>query len=136
MRDAGPFNVASTFLRLRSDSSIEPLPVGNDFWPRLMAGQLGSFHHEYLVTTAHYAADWQSWEQHPLGDEIVVLLSGAVSFVLDEGHGTTRQVGLDAPGSYVLVPRGAWHTAKVHAPAQLLFITAGEGTRGRPLDPA
>jgi hypothetical protein len=131
MTDPGPLDIDTTYLRLRGDGSVEPLPVGTDFWPRLMSGQLGAFHHEYLVTTARYDADWPGWEQHPLGDEIVILLSGAVSFLLEQDGGT-RAVELGKPGSYVVVPRGAWHTAKVHAASHLLFITAGEGTRGRP----
>jgi hypothetical protein len=31
------------------------------------------------------------------------------------------------------VPRGTWHTTKVHAPSSMLFITPGEGTQNRPL---
>ena len=131
MTDPGPFDLDATFLRLRGEGSVEALPVGKDFWPRLMSGQLGSFHHEYLVTSARYEADWPGWEQHPLGEEIVFLLSGAVTFVL-EIEGVHRRVGLATPGSYVLVPRGTWHTAKLRVPSRLLFITAGEGTRGRP----
>jgi mannose-6-phosphate isomerase-like protein (cupin superfamily) len=131
MTDSGLLDLDTTFLRLRGDGSMEPLPVGTDFWPRLMAGQLGDFHHEYLVTTARYDADWPGWEQHPLGEEVVILLSGAVTFVLEQDGGT-REVELGAQGAFVLVPRGTWHTAKVKSPSQLLFITAGEGTRGRP----
>lgn len=131
MTAPGPFDLDTTFLRLRGDSSVEALPVGTDFWPRLMSGQLGDFHHEYLVTSARYDSDWPGWEQHPLGDEIVILLSGAATFVLEQ-DGVTREVELGTQGSYVIVPRGAWHRAKVGTPSWLLFITAGEGTRGRP----
>jgi mannose-6-phosphate isomerase-like protein (cupin superfamily) len=131
MTDAGPLDIDTTYLRLRGDGCVEPLPVGTDFWPRLMAGQLGAFHHEYLVTTARYEADWPGWEQHPLGDEIVILLAGAVTFVLEQDGGN-REVDLGSQGAFVLVPRGTWHTAKVRAPSRMLFITAGEGTRGRP----
>jgi hypothetical protein len=131
MTDAHRLDIDNTFLRLRGTGSVEPLPVGDDFWPRLMSGKLGDFHHEYLVTTARYDADWPGWEQHPLGDEVVILLSGAVTFVLEQ-EGNRREIELDSPGRFVIVPRGAWHTAKVRIAAQLLFITAGEGTRGRP----
>jgi hypothetical protein len=54
-----------------------------------------------------------------------------VTFVLEQ-DGTSRDIELGTQGSYVIVPRGAWHTAKVRIPSRLLFITAGEGTRGRP----
>jgi hypothetical protein len=41
-------------------------------------------------------------------------------------------VRLNVPGSYVLIPRATWHTAKVHIPSSVLFITPGEGTQHRP----
>ncbi len=41
-----------------------------------MTGELGTFHREYLVTSATYSTDWPSWEIHPNGDEIVCLRSG------------------------------------------------------------
>jgi hypothetical protein len=31
----------------------------------------------------------------------------------------------------ILVPRGIWHTAKVHTPSRMLHITMGEGTESR-----
>jgi mannose-6-phosphate isomerase-like protein (cupin superfamily) len=127
----GPFNLHSTFLRLRPDASVEPLPVDDTFWPRLMQGALGDFHREYLVTTATFEVDWPSWEKHPLGDEIVCLLSGEGTLVLEEAAGA-RQVELRRAGDYVLVPRDTWHTGRFTAPATLLFITAGEGTQTRP----
>jgi mannose-6-phosphate isomerase-like protein (cupin superfamily) len=127
----GPFNLATTYLRLRNDASIEPLPVNAEFWPRLMTGALGTFHHEYLVTMYEYAADWPNWEMHPNGDEIVCLLEGRVTFVL-ERDGSEQHLELAEPGAYVLVPRGTWHTAKTSTRCRMLFVTAGEGTEHRP----
>ena len=43
-----------------------------------------------------------------------------------------KTVELREPGAFVVVPRGTWHTATVHAPSAGLFITAGEGTQHRP----
>ena len=37
----------------------------------------------------------------------------------------------DAPGDYVIVPRGTRHTARIRKPARMLFITPGEGTETR-----
>ncbi len=34
-------------------------------------------------------------------------------------------------GSFVLVPKGTWHTARTGVESRLLFITAGEGTMHR-----
>jgi quercetin dioxygenase-like cupin family protein len=35
---------------------------------------------------------------------------------------------MDNPGDTVIVPRGAWHTAKIAGTTSMLFITPGEGT--------
>lgn len=38
------------------------------------------------------------------------------------------QVTFEETGSYIVVPKGRWHTAKVSGPTRMLFITPGEGT--------
>ena len=126
------YDLSSTYLRLRPDSSIEKLPA-DGFWPQLMRGELGNFHHEYLVTTAEYSSDWPGWEMHPNGDEIVCLLAGSASLVLEGPDGNRSEVPLTQPGSFAFVPRGSWHTAKIAAPSRFFFITAGEDTRHRPV---
>lgn len=128
--ETGPFNLSSTYLRLRSDVSVEPLPVDDKLWQRLSTGQLGTFHNEYLVTTNAYSADWPMWEMHPNGDEVVCLLSGAAVFIL-EIDGAHKRIELSESGSYVIVPKGTWHTANTAVPCRMLFITAGEGTQHR-----
>jgi mannose-6-phosphate isomerase-like protein (cupin superfamily) len=126
------FNLASTYLRLRADVSIEALNGDASFWPRLMGGELGTFHNEYLMTTFEYVRDWTHWEMHPLGDELVCVLSGSAVMVFDAA-GQHQRIALDKPGEFVLVPKGTWHTAKVSSGCRMLFVTAGEGTQMRPL---
>lgn len=123
-------SLLSTYLRLKPDSSIEELPA-DGFWQRLIGGELGNFHHEYLVTTARYSSSWTSWEKHPMGEEIVCLVSGRVTLI-QERDGRPVEVRLTETGQYALNPRGTWHTADVHEESLLLFITAGEGTITRP----
>jgi mannose-6-phosphate isomerase-like protein (cupin superfamily) len=67
---------------------------------------------------------------HPKGDEIVCLLSGSVTFILERESGP-QTIELVESGSYVIVPKGTWHTAKARGPCRMLFITAGEGTEHR-----
>ncbi len=131
MLRSGPLDLSSTLLRLRADGSAEPLNVDATFWQRLTSGQLGDFHHERLVACGNFEADWPMWEMHPNGDEMVCLLSGSVTFLLEETQGT-REVVLSESGTYVLVPKGIWHTARTHGPCRMLFITPGEGTQHRP----
>lgn len=73
-----------------------------------------------------FTEDWPTWEIHPAGDELVVLLAGKVDMVLRLADGD-RVVPLEHRGA-VVVPRGTWHTARVHAPSEMLFVTPGEGT--------
>ena len=131
MTTPGPFNLATTYLRLRQDNSAEPLPVNAEFWPKLMSGKLGTFHRESLVTMLSFDSDWNNWERHPQGDETVCLLSGKVSMVLEIDR-REQVIELAAAGDYVLVPKGTWHTARTKEPCTMFFITPGEGTEHRP----
>lgn len=130
-----PHDIQSTCVRLRPDVSVEPLAVDDTFWPRLTSGKLGDFHNEYLMCCFEFVDDWPTWEVHPNGDEIVMLLEGHVDMHLEQPGGIeslgVEEVKLTKPGSFVIVPKGTWHTAKVHAPSRMLFITAGEGTQNR-----
>jgi len=40
----------------------------------------------------------------------------------------TDTIWADLVGSSVIVPKGTWHTPKVHAPTSMLFVTPGQGT--------
>ena len=131
MKSLAPLHLATTHLRLRPDGRADQLPVTDQFWPDLIAGKYGDFHNEYLVTTSAFAENWPTWEQHPNGDEIVVLLAGAVDFILETPDGE-RKLEVRKPGDYAFVPQGTWHTANPLQPTTMLFITAGEGTQVRP----
>lgn len=131
MTSRDPRSLTSSCLRLRPDASVEELEGGESFWARLAQGELGDFHNEYLVTQFSYDSDWASWEMHPNGDEIVCLLSGQATFVLETASGAS-EIELVRAGDYVRVPRGTWHTARTRVPTTMLFITAGEGTQHRP----
>lgn len=128
----GPFNLATTFLKLRTDSLVDPLPVTPDFWQKLMTGALEFRSHDRLVTVISYDRSWSNAEMHPKGDEVVCLLSGRTTMVL-EVDGGEKLVELDEPGAYVVVPKGTWHTARTDVKCTMLFITPGEGTEHRPI---
>lgn len=80
-----------------------------------------------LISCHEFNEDWSSWEIHPNGDEVVILLSGDVTFVL-QTEGGRESVQLKEQGSYVVVPKNVWHTALTQVETKLLFITPGEGT--------
>jgi mannose-6-phosphate isomerase-like protein (cupin superfamily) len=121
------FDLETTYLSLPDGPDVTRLAVAPDFWETIeQRDDLG----ERLVAVFRFDADWTSWEVHPEGDEVVVLLSGAVDLVLDEPGGE-RVVELRDRAA-AIVPRGVWHTANVHAPSEALHITRGEGTTHRP----
>jgi mannose-6-phosphate isomerase-like protein (cupin superfamily) len=127
----GRFNTVETYLHLGPDGTAVPLEVNESFWQDLTSGAFAHLGPGRLVSTYDFGEDWASWEQHPAGEEVVVLISGAIQFVLEVDDGE-RKVELDQPGQFLIVPRGAWHTANIARLAKVLFITPGEGTSHRP----
>lgn len=132
MDETGPDarRIGETFVHLADDGDATPLPVGDGFFQDLVSGRLG-VEGGRLVSCFRFEEDWDSWERHPAGDELVLLLAGHVTFVLDLPGGR-REVALAEPGAYALVPRGVWHTARAEGPSSVVFVTAGEGTEHRP----
>ncbi len=84
-----------------------------------------------LVSQYTFAEDWDSWEMHPKGAEVVICTSGSMRLTQELQDGTIRNVVLGA-GDYAINPPGVWHTADVDDTATAIFITAGEGTEHRP----
>jgi quercetin dioxygenase-like cupin family protein len=128
------FNLAEVFIHLGGGATATPLP---DFsWsPEYLAGYQERFAQDgaegRLVCVLPQEETWDSWERHPAGEEVVVLLSGRVDLV-QELDGAEHVVELH-PGQAVINPPGVWHTARVHEPGVGLFITPGMGTEAKPL---
>lgn len=69
------------------------------------------------------------WERHPAGDEVLCVLSGAITVSLrDHGDGTEPVVTLRS-GQAVVVPTGCWHRLTVSEPADLLALTPRADTQ-------
>lgn len=132
-RRSEPFDLTETFIHLGLGATATPLP---DFeWSaEYLAGLERRFASDgdegRLVLIDRQRETWSSWERHPAGEEVVVVLSGRVD-LLQEVGGVTRRVELH-PGEAVVNPAGVWHTADVHEPGEALFITPGRGTEHRP----
>jgi hypothetical protein len=84
-----------------------------------------------LVSLYEFASDWESWEMHPAGDELVVCLEGAITLIQELPDGRFHSTVL-RPCEYAINPAGTWHTADVAEPTKALFITAGQDTEHRP----
>jgi quercetin dioxygenase-like cupin family protein len=84
-----------------------------------------------LVSTFRFTESWDSWEMHPVGDEVVYCTSGAMTLHQEFPDGRLETVTI-AAGEYAINPPGVWHTADIAGEAEALFITAGLGTQHRP----
>jgi uncharacterized cupin superfamily protein len=127
------FDLVRTYIHLGLGATATPLP---DFqWtPEYLAeysSRASSDGDEgRLVCINPVAATWDSWERHPAGEEVVVLLAGHVTMI-QELDGEPHPVELHA-GQAAINPAGVWHTTDVHEPGAALFITPGRGTEHRP----
>ena len=98
---------------------IRHLAVDPSYWstmskrPELANGR--------VLSVFDYHENWTWWERHPLGDELAYLIAGEIELLLETGE-DKWSVTL-APGSAAIVPRGAWHSARVSKPTQVLFVT-------------
>ncbi len=124
-------NILSTYLHVQEGGRSVAVPVSGSFWEELASGAHSHLAQGRLMSAFTFSEPWSSWERHPAGEELVLLVAGAATIVLDES-GTRREVSLSTPGDFVLVPPGIWHTAQPASPTTMLFLTPGAGTEHRP----
>ena len=85
----------------RGGDRVRPSAAQVDVTPALyedLDRDFEGFRGRYLVAKYSFEGDWPTWEIHPKGDEVVVLLAGAADMLLDEG-GRHRVVKLTSPAS-------------------------------------
>ena len=126
LESPGPFAIETIRPVLSPKGDVTNKEVSPTFYEELNA-DFGGFGGHALISKHDFDAPWGSWEMHPKGDEIVYLISGDVEFVLWDGNEETT-VHVSEPGSYIVVPKGAWHTANRLKPTSMFFVTPGEGT--------
>lgn len=121
--------LASNFVVLKDSLLADVVDVTPDLYQRLDR-EYGDFAGHLLIASHAFDEDWPTWEIHPAGDEMVVLVSGDVDLVLagDDGDDVTR---MTEPGTFAIVPKNTWHTARVRRHSVMLFVTPGEGTENR-----
>ncbi len=124
-----PTEFAASFVVLDKNFNANVVPVTPELYEHIDE-EYKDFAGHLLLSSYTFTEDWPTWEVHPAGDEFVVLVSGDVELVLalEDGDDVTR---MNEPGTFVIVPRNTWHTARVHSPAVMLFVTPGEGTENR-----
>jgi quercetin dioxygenase-like cupin family protein len=125
------FELDATFVHLGLGSTATPLP-GFTWSAEYLTAYESRFEGDgRLVCISPQSETWDSWERHPAGEELVLLLSGRVDVVQELEDG--EHVIALRPGQALINPANVWHTARVHEPGTALFITPGRGTEHRPL---
>ncbi len=130
-------DLSSNYLHIESGGVAVPIAVTPTFWSELISREnMGEGAARvargggWLVVKMRMETTPPHWEMHPAGDEILLVVSGALDVHIEEEDGV-RIVEAGA-GTACLVPRGRWHRAHVGEPAELVAMTYGEGTQHRP----
>lgn len=124
-------SIANEFIVMSPDKRATIETADQDLYQRLDE-RYNNFSGHELISHYEFSADWDASEMHPHGDEVVMLLSGEASLILQFDTGD-EAFFLKNVGDYVIVPKGVWHTARTSVPTKLLFITPGEATEGKPV---
>jgi len=122
----GPHSIEKHFVVLSPEKRASLEVADSSLYERLNNNYQGFKKHE-LISCFEFSENWSSWEIHPNGDEIVILLSGKVELIL-ELKNEQKSVLLEHAGEYAIIPQNTWHTAKTNRSTKVLFITPGEGT--------
>lgn len=117
-----------TYVHLGTGPDLRLIDVTPEFWETI--GDRADLHTGRLVVGLSMDSDWDVWERHPAGDELVVFTEGSAHVHLDD-RGTHTAFDVSAP-EYFVVPAGAWHTMDARGPARMIIVTWGEGTTHRP----
>jgi len=85
---AEAFTLDRTYIHLRPDDSARAMQGGDPFWAGI--AERRDLDEGRLMGATGQSKDWDHWERHPAGDEILTLLSGEIELVLDVVGGEQR----------------------------------------------
>lgn len=125
-------DILRTYVHVQDGPRMAPIDAPDSFWPDLAAGAFPQLDQGRLLSAFTFSSAWETWERHPAGEELVMLLAGSVLVTLETEDGP-RRMALTTVGQYLLVPPGIWHTASTETESTLLFLTPGVGTEHRPV---
>ncbi|WP_100259878.1 cupin domain-containing protein [Qipengyuania seohaensis] len=130
----GKRRLSDSFLHLGLGATAVPQPPfeGGMDWYEGYGQRHGSDGREGRLVSQHsFSEDWDSWEMHPHGEEVVICTKGSMVLTQEFPDGRRETLTLEV-GEYAINPAGVWHIADVESHATAIFITAGEGTQHRP----
>jgi hypothetical protein len=119
-------------LGLGAKSLVQPEFTGDMQWYMAYSDRTAQDDIEgRLVSMFTFERDWDTWEMHPKGTEVVLCTAGTMTLHQERADGSKNTVTLNA-GEYAINEPGTWHTADVSPGATAVFITSGLGTEMRP----
>ena len=121
------FDIAKTFVHLREGGGAEPVNVTQSFWRAAEQRDglvVGAF--DFASSRDLHSS---TQEMHPEADEVLLLVSGALAVVLEQGD-AQRTIALKT-GQAAIVPRGVWHHLEMREPGRLVFINSRTGMQSR-----
>lgn len=121
-----PLLIADNFVALDDTNGARALNVDANFWESLEKGEFGDF--SRLISYFEFESDWETWEIHPSGEEFVYLIEGEVELIL-ESNGVTSDLVMDKANTFIIVPKGTWHTANVRKPSKCFLSRRAKGQR-------
>ena len=127
------FDLSATHVHLGLGSRAIPVPDfewSPEFLARYAMQNEADGAEGRLVMMGSSDASWTTWERHPAGEELVVVISGGLTLI-QEIDGKERRIEM-SEGEAIVNPRNVWHTADINAPCRTLFVTPGLGTEHRP----
>ena len=129
---ANDINLHPIHLGRNATAEVEPKFTGDLQWYEDYASRhAGDGADGRLVSMYRFTSDWDSWEVHPHGSEVVLCVAGSMALHQEKADGSRATVTL-TPGQYAINEPGTWHTADVEQEATAVFITSGMGTEHRP----
>ena len=123
----GPFPLETVRPILAPNGNVTSKEVTQNFYQELYT-EFDGFGGHALISQHGFGEPWDTWEMHPKGDEIVGLIKGDIDFILWI-NGAEHILHVHEPGSYIVVPKGIWHTARPRTYTEMFFVTPGEGTQ-------
>jgi mannose-6-phosphate isomerase-like protein (cupin superfamily) len=126
-------DLARTFVRLSNDGSIDAVPLTTAFWRG--KGPAASDDRFVGIVDFASAADLHSASQevHPDGDELVVVLAGALDVMIDDESSETA-IALDV-GDAAVVPAGCGTGSSYANPGDSCSSTSEHQCRAEPTAP-
>jgi quercetin dioxygenase-like cupin family protein len=126
------FDLSSTHVHLGLGSRAIPVPDfewSPEFLARYTADHAADGVEGRLVMMGSGDTSWTTWERHPSGEELVVVVSGRLTLI-QEIDGAERRIEM-REGEAIVNPQNVWHTADIDEPCRTLFVTPGLGTEHR-----